>query len=600
MNERPLGPAMTNRKERRAARKPAKSATMRSDRPVDAPNIVDALLSRGKELRAKGDEEAALLVACRTIQMEETPATKAFFIQSIKGWSSFPGAEVMQPVLARALREAWAWPAELLIPVMGILEKDSLIGPAIERANRAWPRRLTKHDLLGPNGLAAIAKHPLLSALLESIAIPDLRFERFLTTLRCAVLDVAASACDIADDQLLRFASALAQQCFINEYVFDVTSDERRVVTELQQAICAAAASGSSLAPLQVAAIAAYVRLDSLPLRPLWRKSWPSGLLGVINQQIREPELLQRLRAEIPRLTPIADTVSLAVQHQYEENPYPRWIRSAAVTSPITLEAHLRQEFPGRSIVASNARPQLDVLVAGCGTGQQSIDLAQGYKGARVLAVDLSLSSLAYAKAQTAAVGLTNIEYAQADILELEHVGRTFDLIVSTGVLHHLADPIVGWRLLTSLLRPGGFMLLSLYSERARQDIVTAQMWAAAHGYGASVEDIRACRQELARIDDFAWRGIFTMLDFFSTSECRDLLFHVQEHRFTIPQIATVIEDNGLEFLGFSLNNDVRRRFKAQYPADEALADLRLWDAFEAKNPYTFVNMYKFWVRKPT
>ncbi len=117
---------------------------MRSDRPAEAPSIVDALLARGKELRAKGDDEAALLVACRIIQMQETPATKAFFVQSIKGWSFFPGAEEMQPILARALREAWAWPAELLVPVMGILEKDRVVGPALQQANTAWPLRLDR------------------------------------------------------------------------------------------------------------------------------------------------------------------------------------------------------------------------------------------------------------------------------------------------------------------------------------------------------------------------------------------------------------------------------------------------------------------------
>ncbi len=571
---------------------------MRSDRPAEAPSIVDALLARGKDLRAKGDDEAALLVACRIIQIQETPATKAFFVQSIKGWSFFPGAEEMQHILARALREAWAWPAELLVPVMGILEKDRVVSPALRRANTAWPLRPTAEDLLGSNGLAAIAGHPLLLALLEAIAIPDLRFERFLTALRSAVLHEAMSGLGAANS-LVHFAAALAQQYFINEYVFDIASHERIRVNELLEEICAAAASGTSVAPLRLAAIAAYVRLDSLPLKPLWKKSWPNCMSDLINQQIREPELLQRVRATIPRLTLVADTVSLAVQHQYEESPYPRWIRSAAVTAPIAIETFLSQEFPGRSIGIAKPRPRLDILVAGCGTGQQSIDMAQRYKGARVLAIDLSLSSLAYAKAKTAAAGLTNIEYAQADILELDHLGRTFDVIVSTGVLHHLADPSAGWRVLTSLLNPEGFMFLALYSEHARQDIVSAQKWAAEHGYGPTVDDIRACRQELARINDISWRGVFTMLDFFSTSECRDLLFHVQEHRFTIPQIAALIDDTGLEFLGFTVNGDVRRRFKTRFPADRDLADLQLWDAFEADNPTTFINMYQFWVCKP-
>ena len=75
-----------------------------------------------------------------------------------------------------------------------------------------------------------------------------------------------------------------------------------------------------------------------------------------------------------------------------------------------------------------------------------------------MLAVDLSLSSLCYAKRKTRELGLTNITYAQADILRLGTLPRRFDVIESSGVLHHLADPLAGWRVLLSLLRPGGFM----------------------------------------------------------------------------------------------------------------------------------------------
>jgi 2-polyprenyl-3-methyl-5-hydroxy-6-metoxy-1,4-benzoquinol methylase len=64
--------------------------------------------------------------------------------------------------------------------------------------------------------------------------------------------------------------------------------------------------------------------------------------------------------------------------------------------------------------------------------------------------------------ARRIAVGRSNIEYGQADILKLGSLGRSFDLIESSGVLHHLADPLAGWRVLLSLLRPGGFMMIGL------------------------------------------------------------------------------------------------------------------------------------------
>jgi SAM-dependent methyltransferase len=85
------------------------------------------------------------------------------------------------------------------------------------------------------------------------------------------------------------------------------------------------------------------------------------------------------------------------------------------------------------------------------------------------------LTSICYAMSKTRELGVRNIEYAQADIMKLGSIGKTFDMIESIGVLHHLAEPEAGWRQRLSLLRPGGFMRLGLYSERARQHVVAAR-----------------------------------------------------------------------------------------------------------------------------
>src|SRR6185437_9242656 len=125
---------------------------------------------------------------------------------------------------------------------------------------------------------------------------------------------------------------------------------------------------------------------------------------------------------------------------------------------------------------------------------------------------------------------LRNIEYAQADILELGTIDRTFDSIESVGVLHHLAEPTAGWRVLVSLLRPGGSMRIGLYSDLARRVIVEARAHIAARGYHATANDIRRCRQDILREPD-RWKMLIGMKDFYSMSGCRDLLFNVMEHR---------------------------------------------------------------------
>src|SRR6185437_17062757 len=116
------------------------------------------------------------------------------------------------------------------------------------------------------------------------------------------------------------------------------------------------------------------------------------------------------------------------------------------------------------------------------------------------------------------------IAYAQADILELASCGRSFDLIESLGVLHHLADPFAGWGALLSLLRPGGFMLLGLYSEAARRPVVAARALIKERELGGSADDIRTFRQYLIRNGDpHAYASILESEDFFSLSACRDL-----------------------------------------------------------------------------
>jgi SAM-dependent methyltransferase len=189
-----------------------------------------------------------------------------------------------------------------------------------------------------------------------------------------------------------------------------------------------------------------------------------------------------------------------------------------------------------------------DILVAGCGTGQNLVETARDFKGALVLAVDLSLASLCYAKRQALALGLTNIAFGEADILKLGGIGRTFDIVDASGVLHHMADPWAGWQVLLSLLRPGGFMRLGLYSRLGRQDVNAARAFIARRGYAATAQDIRRSRQDILQLPEGEpARSVARHLDFFTVSECRDMLFHVQEHQLTLSEIANFVGENEIE-----------------------------------------------------
>ena len=265
---------------------------------------------------------------------------------------------------------------------------------------------------------------------------------------------------------------------------------------------------------------------------------------------------------------------------------------------PTSIGQYLRARFPLALIRCPDESHGIDILVAGCGTGQHSIDTAQHYRGARVLAVDLSMASLCYAKHKTSGSRVVNIEYAQADILALGSIERMFDLVEASGVLHHLADPMLGWRVLLSRLRPQGFMKVGLYSELARRDVVAARVFIAERGYRPTAPDIRRCRQELMRCADGTPLKNVATGDFFTTSGCRDLLFHAQEQRFTLPDIGAFLAENDLTFLGFDLSGRVQLQYRARFPDDRSMTDLSLWHIFERENPATFLGMYQFWIQK--
>jgi SAM-dependent methyltransferase len=273
-------------------------------------------------------------------------------------------------------------------------------------------------------------------------------------------------------------------------------------------------------------------------------------------------------------------------------------VRAVPPPPPIGFRSFLRESFPFAE-VEHLPEEGVDILIAGSGTGQHPIETARQFVGARVLAVDLSRASLAYAQRKSEELGLAQIAYAQADILNLGTLDRRFDLVESFGVLHHMADPWRGWRVLVSLLRPGGVMNIGLYSELARQDVVQARAFIAAGQYGDSAAEIRRFRQDVfALAETHPLRALALRRDLFSTSNCRDLLFHVQEHRMTVPQIKSFLAETDLQFLGFMLDSRLKRLYAQRFPDDPAMIDLDNWHAFETEHPKTFVNLYQVWVQK--
>jgi hypothetical protein len=95
-----------------------------------------------------------------------------------------------------------------------------------------------------------------------------------------------------------------------------------------------------------------------------------------------------------------------------------------------------------------------------------------------------------------------------------------------------------------------------------------------------------------------ALKNVTYTTEFYNTSECRDLLFHVQEHRTTLPEIKADLADHDLEFIGFEIDSWARRQYASRFPADKTMTDLDRWHELETDNPLTFVGMYQFWAQR--
>ena len=143
-------------------------------------------------------------------------------------------------------------------------------------------------------------------------------------------------------------------------------------------------------------------------------------------------------------------------------------------------------------------------------------------------------------------------------------------------------------------------MGLGFYSEIARRHVVKAREFIAARGYVGTLDDIRRLREDLTTKDmgaELQW--LSRLSDFYSTSACRDLLFHVQEYRLTLAQIESFLTEFALHFIGFELDPRVQHQYHARFTDDPSGTNLRNWARFEAENPDTFVGMYQFWIQKP-
>jgi len=563
------------------------------------PDFAEAHNNLGNLALAQGRVDEALACLCRALALKEVPVFKANFARAVAG-HAFTRADLdLRPLVLRALVEPWARPADLARAAATLLRVDPALGPVIARGGGS-----DGDDSVPPapttDEMAAAAADTLFAALMTTAPVADAALERWLARARAALWDVASG--DAPDESgVTTFAALLARQCLLNDYVFSATDGETAQAERARGRLGDAIAAGDDVAAFELARAACYVPLADLPhAERLLGRAWPPAVRALLDQAVAAPREESRLRPEVATLSPIEDPTSLRVRAQYEAHPYPRWTAAAPVPPASSFDAWLRAELRGAPFTPLRDDGAIDVLIAGCGTGQHAVETARRLPRARILAIDLSRASLGYAMRMAQAAGASNLAFAHGDLLALPESGRTFDVIEAVGVLHHLADPATGWRRLLAVLRPGGLLRVGVYGERAREAIVAGHAYIAQHGLAPTPADIRRFRDAaMAAPPDSPLARLATLRDFHSVSECRDMLFHVQEHRTTLPAIARLVAERGVRFVGFATTPAVAGEYARRFPKDPERTDLARWSEFEAAVPGAFPGMYEFWVQKP-
>jgi tetratricopeptide (TPR) repeat protein/SAM-dependent methyltransferase len=362
-------------------------------------------------------------------------------------------------------------PGQLIGTAIALLHQEPGFLDACREAAGTEAGELARR--IADGGLPACIDTDILRRLLRLSLLPDPEIEAGLTGIRGALLELAAAGALEGLGSTHAFVLALAEQCQLNEHAWYESSEESRRIVTLEKKL-----AKDRRWSMPALLLACYRRPE--PRDPSGDPRFEHFEQANVQSRVRE----QAIAEALPALTPIADETSAAVRAQYEENPYPRW-------------ASLPRGRPAR---APETEPDdAEILIAGCGTGQHALLAALIHHKARILAVDLSRASLAYAERRRREYGLDNVTFAQADILDLGTLERRFDVIESIGVLHHMADPVAGWRVLTGLLKPGGTMKIGLYSEAARRPVVRAREKIAGWGLDGSASAIREARRRLMR-----------------------------------------------------------------------------------------------------
>lgn len=415
--------------------------------------------------------------------------------------------------------------------------------------------------------------------------LPDLRFEQWGTHWRR----------ECPADVPLEWLATLACQGWLNEYLWPVTEAEQARVEQWQQA----APHWELSQTRQWLQLALYQPLWSQPCAPALLADWASSdwpeLRCLADYGIKTHQRHQMITS----LPHFGKQVPQPLGEFYEHWPYPRWLPAWPRESQHPLD-YLHQLFPASREIPWPRGPWR-WLVAGCGTGQDVVQTALGFRDVQLTALDLSYDSLAQAIQLLEPYAPGKIEWWQGDLLELGLLQQHFQVIQACGVLHHLPDPVAGLKVLVDQLQPGGLLKIMVYRQAGRQFLQHIQRWCQEQGLSPATLPLPSLRQRIITQAPIEWVApLLASPDFFCTSGCHDLLWHIQETDLTLADLESWLKQTGLSLLGFEWPEPgLYDRYRQHFPQEPGLNHWPHWAQLEHLYPHLFGASYRFWCWKP-
>ena len=238
-----------------------------------------------------------------------------------------------------------------------------------------------------------------------------------------------------------------------------------------------------------------------------------------------------------------------AIRAFYESHPYPAPINSLAQRLDRYRDPQRRRAQNLLLWPLEKPRPNRSILVAGCGTSQAARH-ALMEPDARVIAIDVSETSLRHTRDLQRKHDIRNLRLHRLAIERIGELGETFDQIVCTGVLHHLSDPDAGLRSLRDVLTRDGAMHIMVYAPYGRAGVYMMQDYCRLLGIGVGDEELRDLGETVQALPvDHPISGIVKRAkDFTRPDALADALLNPQDRAYSVPQLYDWLERCGLEF----------------------------------------------------